>query len=60
MRGYLWTRRSGAPLEQDRFRSIGAGGRVNIGGFILELSAVRPFDRAGKGWTASLLLRPGF
>jgi hypothetical protein len=58
--GYLWTRRSGAPLEQDRFRSVGAGGRVNIGGFILELAAARPFDRAGKGWMANLLLRPGF
>jgi Tol biopolymer transport system component len=58
--GYLWTRRADAPLEQDRFRSVGAGGRVNIGGFILELAAARPFDRVGKGWTASLLLRPGF
>lgn len=58
--GYLWTRRTHAPLEQDRFRSLGAGGRVNIGGFILELAAARPFDRVGKGWTASLLLRPGF
>ncbi len=58
--GYLWTRRAGAPLEQDRFRSIGAGGRVNIGGFILELAGARSFDRVGKGWTASLLLRPGF
>jgi len=58
--GYLWTRRAHAPLEQDRFRSIGAGGRVNMGGFILELAAARPFDRVGKGWTASLLLRPGF
>jgi hypothetical protein len=58
--GYLWTRRAGAPLEQDRFRSVGAGGRANIGGFILELAAARPFDRIGKGWTASLLLRPGF
>jgi len=58
--GYLWTRQSGAPLEQDRFRSVGAGGRVNVGGFILELAAVRPFDRAGKGWMANLLLRPGF
>jgi hypothetical protein len=58
--GYLWTRQANAPLEQDRFRSVGAGGRVNIAGFILELAGVRPFDRVGKGWTASLLLRPGF
>jgi len=58
--GYLWTRRTEGPLEQDRFRSVGAGGRVNIGGFILEVAAARPFDRIGKGWTASVLLRPGF
>ncbi len=58
--GYLWTRRPQGPLEQDRFRSVGAGGRVNIGGFILEVAAARPFDRIGKGWTASVLLRPGF
>lgn len=58
--GYLWTRRAGAPLEYDRFRSVGAGGRVNIGGFVFELAAARPFDRAGKGWMFSLLLRPGW
>ena len=57
--GFLWTRRSGAALERDRFRSVGAGGRVNVGGFIFELAGVRPFDR-DKGWTVSLLLRPGW
>ena len=30
--GFLWTRHAGSPLERDRFRSIGAGARANIGG----------------------------
>jgi hypothetical protein len=58
--GFLWTRHSGAPLEHDRFRSVGAGARVNAGGFVFEVGAARPLDRPGKGWTFSLLLRPGF
>jgi hypothetical protein len=58
--GFLWTQRSGMRAEQDRFRSVGAGGRVNVGGFVFEVTAARPFDRPGKGTTLSLLLRPGF
>jgi Tol biopolymer transport system component len=59
--GFLWTRSAGAsPLEQDRFRSIGAGARANVGGIVFEMTAVRPFDRPGTGWTLSFLLRPGF
>jgi Tol biopolymer transport system component len=58
--GFLWTHHADGPIERDRFRSIGAGGRVNVGGFIFELTAVRPFDRPRAGWTANLLLRPGF
>jgi hypothetical protein len=58
--GFLWTRHATGPLERDRFRSVGAGGRVNLGGFVFELTAVRPFDRPTAGWTANLLLRPGF
>jgi len=58
--GFLWTRHAGAPLEYDRFRSAGAGARVNLGGFVFELAGVRPVDRARKGWTFSLLLRPGW
>lgn len=30
------------------------------GGVVFEMTAARPFNRAGKGWTVSLLLRPGF
>jgi Tol biopolymer transport system component len=58
--GFLWTRNAGRPLERDRFRSVGAGARVNVGGIVFEMTAARPFDRAGKGWTVSFLLRPGF
>lgn len=58
--GFLWTRRGAGPLEQDRFRSVGAGARVNLAGFVFELTAARPFDRPGKGWTTSLLLRPAW
>jgi Tol biopolymer transport system component len=59
--GFLWTQRSRAhTLEYDRFRSVGAGARVNMGGIIFEATAARPFDRPGKGWTFGFLLRPGF
>ena len=58
--GFLWTRHTGSMLERDRFRSVGAGARVNIGGIIVEAAAAKPFDRTDNGWTASFLLRPGW
>lgn len=59
--GFLWTRQSGARAHEfDRFRSVGAGARVNLAGIVVELTAARPFDRPDKGWTVSFLLRPGF
>jgi hypothetical protein len=57
--GFLWTRGAGG-AEQHRFRTIGAGGRANLGGFVIEVTAARPFDRLQNGWTASVLLRPGW
>ena len=58
--GFLWTRHPVGPVERDRFRSVGAGARANLGGFVLEMTAARPFDRTGTGWTLSFLLRPGW
>ena len=58
--GILWTRNGNRPLEHDRFRSVGAGARANIGGFLFEMTAARPFDRVNGGWAASMLLRPGW
>jgi Tol biopolymer transport system component len=59
--GVLWTRGPSGATEQHHFRSVGAGGRANLGGFVLELTAARPFDRPGdNGWTVSFLLRPGW
>ena len=58
--GFLWTGARGRALEYDRFRSVGAGARVNVGGIIMEMTAARPFDRLGSGWRTSFLLRPGF
>jgi outer membrane protein assembly factor BamA len=58
--GFLWTRHTGSPLERDRFRSIGAGARANIGGLIVEMTGSRPFDRVDNGWTLTFLLRPGW
>jgi hypothetical protein len=57
--GFLWTGRRGHAVEFDRFRSAGAGARVNAGGIVFEIAAAKPFDRRG-GWRASFLLRPGF
>jgi Tol biopolymer transport system component len=60
--GFLWTRHPGlSSREQDRFRSVGVGGRANLGGFVFEVVAARPFDRVdSSGWTLNVLLRPGF
>jgi len=59
--GFLWTRRSSThSLEYDRFRSVGAGARANLGGIVFEVTGARPFDRVRSGWTVSFLLRPGF
>jgi outer membrane protein assembly factor BamA len=58
--GFLWTRHQDGAIERDRFRSIGAGARANLGGFVLEATAARPFDRTGNGWRLSFLLRPGW
>jgi Tol biopolymer transport system component len=58
--GFLWTRAASGGTEYHRFRSVGAGGRANLGGFVLELAAARPFDRSQAGWTVSFLLRPGW
>ena len=56
----LWTPHATGALERDPFRSVGAGVRANLGGFILETTGVRPFDKPRNGWTVSFLIRPGF
>jgi len=56
----LWTQHPNGPLERDRFSSVGAGVRANLGGFVLETTGVRPFDKPRNGWTVSFLIRPGF
>jgi outer membrane protein assembly factor BamA len=56
----LWTPHPDGPLERDRFSSVGAGLRANLGGFVLETTGVRPFDKPRNGWTVSFLIRPGF
>lgn len=57
---WLSTMTGGGGSDRDRFRSIGAGARANLGGMVFEMTAARPFDRGGNGWRVSLLLRPGF
>ena len=57
--GAMWTRHVDV-TNRAQFRSIGAGGRVNMGGIILELTAARPFDRTPLGWTLGFLIRPGW
>ena len=58
--GFLWTQRRGNPIERDKFRTAGAGGRVNLGGFVIEVAAARVFDRPERRWSMSILLRPGW
>ena len=59
--GFLWTQLSNAHRQEyDRFRSVGGGARVNVGGIVFEATMARPFDRVRDGWTFGMLLRPGF
>ena len=58
--GFLWTQRLENPVERDRFRSAGAGGRANLGGFVIEVAAARVFDRPDRRWSMSIMMRPGW
>ena len=41
-------------------RSVGAGIRLNAGGFIFEIDAVRALDPRPQGWTLAVNFHPGF
>jgi len=41
-------------------RSVGAGIRLNAGGFVFEFDAVRPLDPKPQGWTLAVNFHPGF
>ena len=57
--GALWSKHVDG-TDRTRFRSIGAGGRANMGGIVIEVTAARPFDRTPVGWTVGFLVRPGW
>jgi hypothetical protein len=58
--GAFWNRQSrGTDSTGTVLRSIGAGVRLNAGGFVFEFDAARPLDAAG-GWTLAVNFRPGF
>ena len=58
--GFLSTHSRAGGRDYNRFRSVGAGARANLGGIVFEMTATRPFDRPGAGWTVGMLLRPGW
>lgn len=62
--GSLWTHQTkpaGGVWASHLMRSVGAGVRVNAGGMVFEIAAVRPFNRPDrKGWTISFNVLPGF
>jgi Tol biopolymer transport system component len=62
--GVAWTRDDRPEFaggHRDVVRSVGAGVRVNVLGFaIVELDAVRPLDRPGRGWMFAFNFLPGF
>jgi Tol biopolymer transport system component len=61
--GVAWTAGSRPTLaggDRSLVRSAGAGVRVSALGAVLEVDAVRPFDRPGTGWTFVFDIRPGF
>jgi len=51
---------SGKPAARTTLRSVGAGARLNVGGFIFEFDAVRTLDQLPRGWTLAVNFRPGF
>jgi hypothetical protein len=51
---------SGSGTTRTNLRTIGAGARVNAAGFVFEVAAAHPYDRAGAGWTVAANIRPGF
>jgi hypothetical protein len=62
--GVAWTaanRPSFADGSRDFVTSVGAGVRANVFGYvIIELAAIRPLDRPGRGWRFGFNLTPGF
>lgn len=62
--GVAWTRDKD-PLfaggDRHVVRSVGVGARINALGFaIVEVDAVRPLDRPGRGWMFAFNFIPGF
>ena len=51
---------SGGAVQRMLLRSVGAGIRLNAGGFVFEFDAVRPLDRTAHAWTLAVNFRPGF
>ena len=58
--GAMWTKNPAGGSDRAKFRSVGFGGRANLGGFIIEVTAARPMDRTPNGWRVGFLLRPGW
>jgi hypothetical protein len=58
--GALWTKNPAGAPDRATFRSLGFGGRANLGGFVIEMTAARPIDRTPQGWRVGFLLRPGW
>jgi Tol biopolymer transport system component len=51
--------RSGT-VDRTLLRSVGAGIRLNAGGFVFEFDALRPLDGSPRSWTYAVNFRPGF
>ena len=49
-----------ATRTRTMLRSVGAGVRLNAGGFVFEFDAVRPLDPTPQGWTLAVNFHPGF
>jgi hypothetical protein len=60
--GIFWSRApvAHAAVTRTPLRSVGAGVRLNAGGFLFEFDLVRPFDRPSRQWSFAFNVRPGF
>jgi hemolysin activation/secretion protein len=58
--GAFWSGGGASAAPPAILRSIGAGVRLNAGGFIFEVAAARALDAAPRGWRLSFNFVPGF
>lgn len=58
--GAFWMGTPATRTPPMMLRSVGAGIRLNAGGFVFEVDAAHPLDESSKGWRLAFNFLPGF